>query len=40
VSWVGGISKAVILFLALMVGSFLGMMPVLYLSLFAASLGG
>lgn len=39
VTWPGGVTKAVILFLALTASSFVGMIPVLYLSLFAASLG-
>ena len=34
----GGVGKAMILFAALLVGSFLGMIPVLYLSLFGASI--
>lgn len=35
----GGVGKAVLLFIALMAGAFIGMLPVLYISLAAASLG-
>ena len=38
-TWAGGVGKAVVLFLALMVSSLIGMTPVLYISLFGASLG-
>lgn len=37
-TWMGGVGKAVVLFVALMVGAFVGMLPVLYLSLMGASL--
>lgn len=37
-TWFGGVGKAVVLFVALMVGALIGMLPVLYLSLLGASL--
>ena len=38
-SWLGGISKSVLLFVVVMLGSFVGMLPVLYISLAGASFG-
>ena len=38
-SWPGGVGKAVLLSVVLMASSFVGMLPVLYLSLIGASLG-